>query len=178
MVDTARRRRINTDPHPDLTEAITVTRFWSLVRRAGDDECWEWSGDRNTDGYGVFFYRQRMHGAHELAMSFSTGEKRIDRLDTCHSCDNPPCCNPRHLRFDTRASNVDDMLERGRGNHGKKLTAEDVVLMRERRAAGARQKDLAEHFGVTDGLVSEIVRGLRWPNTPGPIETKRKYIRG
>ena len=58
------------------------------------------------------------------------------------------------------------------------VTEQDVVLIRERRAAGARQIDLAEQFGLTEGAVSMIVRGVRWPHAGGPIQTERKYIRG
>lgn len=166
------RRCMSPDPHPELAEAVTVSRFWRLVDMGGPDECWKWLGDVNRDNYGVFTYHGRRHGAHELALSFTTGEMRLANLDTCHSCDNPPCVNPSHLRFDTRASNVADMVKRGRANNAPaKLTEAEVVLMRERRAAGARQADLAAQFGVGDGLVSMIVRGLRWAEAGGPIQT-------
>ena len=56
--------------------------------------------------------------------------------------------------------------------------AEAVIVSRMRRANGARQKDLAEQFGVTDGQISQIVRGLRWKSVGGPIQTERKYQRG
>lgn len=168
------RRSVNADPHPDLAEAVTISRFWRLVDQPGPEECWHWQGDRNRDGYGVFHHQGRMVGAHELALSFTTGEKRHPDLDTCHACDNPPCVNPAHLRFDTRQSNVDDMLaRRGPNTTRRKLTDEQVVTIRERRALGARQMDLAEQFGVGDGQISMIVRGLRWPDVGGPIETKR-----
>ena len=175
MSNTVDRRCRAQDPHPDLRGAVTVSRFWRLVGVKGEDDCWEWKGDRN-DGYGVFQFEGRIFGAHELALSFTTGEKRHPELDTCHSCDNPPCCNPAHLRFDTRAGNVADMVARDRASkHQRKLTDEQIVLLRERRALGAKQKDLAEQFGITDGQVSMIVRGIRWPHVGGPIETKRKY---
>ena len=99
-------------------------------------------------------------------------------MDTCHSCDNPRCVNPEHLRFDTRQSNVREMYERGRAPRQGRLSDQDVVLIRMRRAAGARQKDLARDFGITDGQVSMIVRGKRWPNVGGPIETERRNYRG
>ena len=35
---------------------------------------------------------------------------------------------------------------------------------------GARQKDLAQQFGISDGQVSMIVRGQRWAAAGGPIE--------
>lgn len=173
----ASRRRTAVDPHPDLMEAVTVTRFWSLVEALDGDMCWPWQGDRDTGGYGVFMYHGKKHGAHQLALSFATGEKR-GTLDTCHSCDNPSCCNPAHLRFDTRAANIADMDARGRRVNTGKLTAEQVREMRERRANGARQIDLARDYGVTDGLVSQIVRGKKWASAGGPIETERRYIRG
>ena len=170
------RRRVNLDPHPELAEAVTISRFWRSITIGSDGDCWLWTGDTDDDGYGVFFYAGRMRRAHELALSFTTGEQRLPSLDTCHSCDNPPCCNPSHLRFDTRKSNVDDMASRGRGvTPNRKLTDEQIITIRERRASGARQSDLAEQYGVSDGQISMIVRGIRWPHIGGPIETERKY---
>lgn len=171
------RRCAAQDPDPLYADAVAVSRFWRLVDVRAETECWPWRGDVDRGGYGVFVYRGRKAGAHEYALSFTTGERRLPSLDTCHSCDNPSCCNPLHLRFDTRAWNVRDMHERGRARNGSVLTDDDVVLIRERRAAGARQIDLAEQFGLTDGAVSMIVRGLRWPNAGGPIQSKNNQYR-
>lgn len=172
------KRNPNRHAHAELRDAVDVTRFWGLVQRKGDDECWVWQGDTDRNGYGVFQWHGRIYPAHELALSFATGEVRHPQLDSCHSCDNAPCCNPRHLRFDTRLSNVTDMISRGRQGKSGKLSPEQVVLIRERRAAGARQKDLAEQYGISGGQVSLIVRGIRWPELGGPIETERRYSRG
>lgn len=172
------RRRTAAHPDPLYADAVSVSRFWRLVDIRAEHECWPWRGDTDRNGYGVFVYQGRKAGAHEFALSFTTGERRLPGLDTCHSCDKPACCNPAHLRFDTRRSNVLDMHERGRARNGGEITVADVLLIRERRAAGARQKDLADQFGFTDGAVSMIVRGLRWPHVGGPIQTERKHIRG
>lgn len=172
------RRSPNPRPAPHLADALSVTRFWSLAQRGSVDECWDWKGDRNRDGYGVFVFQGKQYGAHELALSFSTGEARLPELDTCHSCDRPECVNPAHLRFDTRRANVADMIARGRASRPGRLTDADIITIRRRRAAGARQVDLSRDFGVTDGQISMIVRGKRWPNVGGPIETERKYNRG
>ncbi len=169
------RRAVAQNPHQDFADAVSVTRFWSLVDRT--DGCWTWRGDTDRAGYGVFQYRGRKYGAHELALSFATGEKRISSLDTCHECDNPSCVNPDHLRFDTRKSNVDDMVRRGRQARPGRLSDSEIVLIRERRAAGARQSDLAEQFGVSASLISMIVRGLRWTYVGGPIEPKQSQYR-
>ncbi len=112
-----------------------------------------------------------MMGAHELAVTFTTGELRHPDLDTCHSCGNPICCNPSHLRFDTRASNVDDMLRHGTHNPVRKLSDEDVRTIRARASAGATGKTLAGEFGVSQSLITSIIRGHKRPDAGGPIRT-------
>ena len=172
-------RSITQHAHPDFEDAVAVTRFWRHVAVAPDADCWPWLGDVNRDGYGDFFCRGKDYGAHELAVSFSRGEKRLPTLDTCHTCDNPACCNPSHLRFDTRQSNVDDMFRRGRVRLGEnspnaRLTDQQVREMRERRANGALQNELAEIYGVSRGYVSEVVNGLMRLSAGGPITGKSK----
>lgn len=172
-------RQPNSDPHPSLSEAVSVSRFWRLVDIREKDECWTWNGHLDDDGYGIYVYRGKRYGAHELALSFTTGEKRLKGLDTCHSCDNPTCVNPSHLRFDTRLSNVREMHERGRNATPKrKLSDGDIRLIRMRRSMGARQKDLAEDFRVSDGLISEIVRGIYRPSAGGPIQKRKGRLNG
>lgn len=95
---------------------VKVTAFWELVNRSpGPDQCHPWTGYVNKDGYGAFFFCGRMVGAHELALTFTTGEYRFPELDTCHSrnCTTRLCCNPLHLRFDTRLSDVVDATAAG-----------------------------------------------------------------
>ncbi len=166
------------DPHPEYAQAVTISRFWRLVSIRGEEECWPWIGDLDRHGYGTFYFGGRNRRAHELALSFTTGEKRLQSLDTCHSCDNPACCNPEHLRFDSRQSNVDDMITRGRNAHGSKskhakLTEADVLVMRERRANGARMIDLAKDFAVTPAAVTAIVHGRNWKHVGGPITNRQ-----
>ena len=172
------RRSVNQHAHPDLIEAVAISRFWRSVTIGEPADCWPWLGD-NEDGYGVFYYHGRMRPAHELALSFSTGEIRPHGFDTCHSCDNPPCCNPTHLRFGTRMSNVDDMFERGRAlfgeaKPGSKLTNALVSEIRIRRSCGARQKDLAAEYDVSPAYISDIVNGLVWQEAGGPITGNSK----
>jgi hypothetical protein len=164
--------------HEEIVLARRVTEFWMDVAIDGDESaCWPWLG-YEEDGYGRFYFDGRMMGAHELALTFSTGERRLERLDTCHSCNNPICCNPHHLRFGTRQSNVDDMVAAGTARNGStRLTESDVVTLRERYANGAPQAILSRDFRVSGSLISAIVRGRRWPNAGGPIITERKYNR-
>lgn len=153
-----------------------VERFWMNVQKGEPDACWEWTGNRHRQGYGQLSVQGRNRGAH--IVSFYVAHGYWPELDVLHSCDNPPCCNPGHLRFDTRQSNVTDMVNRGRNpSQGRKLTAELVQLIRERRANGARQIDLADQFGVSSGEISMIVRGRRWKAAGGPIQTPHTHIK-
>ena len=179
MTGIPRRRAVNQHPAPALAEAVTISRFWRLIAVAGDEDCWLWQGDTRDGGYGTFFYGGRMRSAHELALSFTIGEQRPEGFDTCHSCDVPGCCNPAHLRFDTRQANVDDMFARGRGPVGEasakaKLTDESVRQIRNRRANGARQVDLAAQYDVSSAYISEIVNGLVRQDAGGPITGNSK----
>lgn len=161
--------------------ARRVTEFWSNVdATGGPDVCHLWTGYVNEDGYGMFFWDGRMVGAHELAVTFTTGEIRLPELDTCHSqnCVTRLCCNPAHLRFDTRQSNVDDAVAMGR-NHRfpRRLDDATVCLIRRRREAGANQDDLAVHYDISASYVSQIVNGLARLEAGGPIADGRKYTR-
>lgn len=147
----------------NLIVAARVTVFWSKVHKRGPDQCWNWTGYVDKDGYGSFFFEGRMQGAHVLALSFTSGQRRPPGFDTCHSCiDNRLCCNPRHLRFDTRQANVDDMLKAGRHRNGSsKLTPRQVERIRQRLMAGAPNIKLANQYGVSDSTISMIKTGKR-----------------
>ena len=155
----------------DIDLAVRVTAFWSLIPRGAPDLCWEWEG-YSEDGYGRYFFQGRMRFAHDLAVMFTTGEVRHPSYDTCHSCDNPPCCNPSHLRYDTRSGNVQDAIRAGtHAGFRCKLSDEQVVLIRERHALGATGASLAREFGASNGYISNILTGKDRPNVGGPIRT-------
>ncbi len=99
--------------------------------------------------------------AHVWALIEATGEDRSGELLGLHSCDNPPCCNPAHLRWGTPSDNMRDMHERGRHTkRGHKLTDAQVIDIRSRHGQTLHQ--LADEFGVSFGLISQIRTGRIW----------------
>ena len=93
-------------------------RFWEKVDIRGTEECWPWLAARSA-GYGRFTVSAQKCGelAHRLAVQLTTGEEILYTSKVVlHDCDNPACCNPRHLRVGTQQDNIRDMLEKGRGN--------------------------------------------------------------
>lgn len=159
----------------------TEERFWAKVQKAGPDECWVWTGStRSPSGHGEFHITRAIGRvpAHQFSLELATGETHPPGYSTCHHCDNPPCVNPAHLYFGTQKQNAADMIARNRAPRGEnrpnaRLTAEMVVGMRERFAAGEYMVELAREFGVTSGQVSPIVNGLHWKHVGGPRTTRK-----
>lgn len=87
-------------------------KFWGKVRKAGEDDCWEWEGSKNAHGYGTHYFRGTTWRAHRVAMVLSGAN--VEGGTVCHHCDNPGCVNPKHLYVGTNATNVRDMWSRGR----------------------------------------------------------------
>lgn len=89
--------------------------FWSRVAIKTDpDACWEWQGRCARFGYGRMQFRGKTVAAHRIAWAISVGRMPRTGMVICHSCDNPPCCNPRHLREDTQQGNMQEMVAKGR----------------------------------------------------------------
>lgn len=75
-----------------------------------------------------------------------------------HTCDNPSCCNPRHLNLGTNLDNVADMLRKGRAPNAK-LTIEQV---KEIELSKDKQREIADRYGISQSMVSRIRSGARW----------------
>ena len=142
-------------------------RFWSKVDRAGPDECWLWKGSRHPKGYGEFRSPPGITKiAHRVAFILSHGGIPSGLL-ICHSCDNPPCCNPKHLFAGTAKENSLDMVSKGRSPRGERqghtsLTEREVRAIRRLNDLSVRQKDLAEAFGVPQQTMSAIINRKNW----------------
>ena len=89
------------------TPEQAITRFWSMVDRRGEDECWPWKGALWT-GYGFFMSMALLGGkttAHRVAYMLTHGS--IPKgLEIDHKCRNRACQNPKHLEPVTMAVNV------------------------------------------------------------------------
>lgn len=76
--------------------------------------CWEWNAGRNRQGYGTFMYAPKKHtSAHRWSYSHFKGPIP-EGLQVLHSCDNPPCCNPAHLRVGDQSENMRECVAKRR----------------------------------------------------------------
>ena len=104
----------------------TISRFWGKVEDGGDNQCWPWAGSLDRYGYGQFKAKSRTAPKRSHRMMWEIVNGPIPAgMAVLHSCDNPRCCNPRHLRIGTHQENMDDKRARNRVWKGgpRKMTA-------------------------------------------------------
>lgn len=110
-------------------------RFWDLVNgpwydpRVGGEDCWLWMGakgqSRRPKGlpamkpwkqYGRFSMSHGdTVGAHRAALILTGNPPPNDAAVASHTvCDQPLCCNPIHLKWDTPQGNIAEALAKGR----------------------------------------------------------------
>ncbi len=132
-------------------------RFFKKVDTSGGpDACHPWTGRLSRNGRGQFSIGARKkETASRVAFFLEHG--RWPEPCALHTCDNPPCCNVRHLFEGTQADNLEDMARKGRNN--RKIDGADVALIRMLLGLGARQKCVAGWFSVSPPLVSMINTG-------------------
>ena len=141
------------------------------------ENCIEFQGYKNKDGYGRKHSGGKMYLAHRLSYckAKNIDIKEIDGLVVMHVCDNPPCVNPEHLKLGTNQDNVDDKMKKGRHAsnpntrgeaHGRaKLTSDDVLRIREA-VKFKTQKEVGKIFGISNQHVSDIARRKKWAHLP------------
>lgn len=106
-------------------------RFWSFVEKTGrQDECWNWTGNKDVRGYGRFYWKKQQTHAHRIAFELAHGKPTLVVMNTCH---NRACCNPAHLREATRAECMEYRDQSGRNAFQK-----DREGMRAKLQAAAR----------------------------------------
>ena len=126
-----------------------------------------------TNGNAVLHHKRKRHLVHRVVMVVINGENP-GGLYGLHSCDNPGCCNPKHLSIGTPKDNVADMVKRKRNRTGAQcswasLTDEDVIAIRANPNRKGRPLTLiATEYGVSQTTISKVLRGEIYKNVPKP----------
>lgn len=145
--------------------------FQDLLNKAGKtapNGCIEWQLQLDTSGYGMFWLQGKFHRVHRYVHALMTGGIRADMV-VLHSCDNPKCFNPDHLRWGTQLENIADRTAKNRSARIKGearvnavLTESQVKLIRQMSADGARVKQIVETIGCSRGAISHVLAGRNW----------------
>lgn len=141
-------------------------RLFSLIEKT--DYCWLWKGNITPAGYGRIYFQGKFHQVHRLM--YELANKRaipIGYVVRHFICDNPPCCNPAHLRIGTQADNSQDAVKKQRHAHGEtsyaKLTEQDVLKIRQ---DNRKATEIAKDYGVARKTISHIKNRTTWKHLP------------
>lgn len=86
-----------------LYEPTILDRFFAKVDAEGD--CWEWTANKDKDGYGKFRDGDKHYRAHRFVYEQMVGPIP-DGLVIDHLCKNTSCVNPDHIEPVTWAENL------------------------------------------------------------------------
>lgn len=138
----------------ETNSKVAVFRYIDMT--GGVNACWPWKGNIASHGRPYFYSNGRKLIAYRVVYELTTGvtlEKNTGVIR--HSCDNPVCCNPKHLTLGSHQENMDDMKQRER--HG--LPHHVVKAIKRLLAAKRTQEEIAELYGISRELVSAISVG-------------------
>ena len=147
-----------------LINSTIINRFWSKVNKTQD--CWEWN-TVDSNGYGRFWLDGRNLLAHRFSYSLVNGPIQ-NNLHIMHTCDNPICVRPDHLKPGSRDDNMTDMVSKGRSakgilNGNKKLTEQEVLEIRNLYATtNITYAELARRYNVDKTNIPPIVKRETW----------------
>ena len=123
--------------------------------------CWLWTGTVDQRGYAT----KGWYPAYRLFWEMENGPTP-NGLCCCHSCDNRLCVNPGHIFLGTTKDNMRDKVRKGRCQDQRgekawnaKLTAEQIIAIVN---STDSQQVLSARYGVGQGHISRIRRGVRW----------------
>ena len=150
---------LNNMPKGYFPRISMQVRFWSkVVKKPG---CWEWKASTDKDGYGQFWdsSNKSMRKAHRVSWEYCRGNIP-PHLGVLHSCDNPPCTNPKHLSLGTHQENVRDSMLKCR--RAKKLSHAQVTKIKGMLRKSTPDLELALRFGVSVSNIVSIRLGRIW----------------
>lgn len=140
-------------------------RFWEKVAVGSNEDCWPWLAALTHDNYGRFSVDGGQVMSHRMAWILTNG-KLEPNICVCHSCDNPPCCNPAHLWLGRHQDNQRDMAHKKRRSgtiNGRSILKEtDIPRIISLRENGLTYTDIAKKYAVSKHTIGRIIRGEGW----------------
>jgi hypothetical protein len=146
-------------------EAIVPTpsdreRFARFVERGPG--CWHWTAAVQGKGYGSFWSSRSRRQVLAHRMAFAIAHGGVDGgTVVMHTCDNPSCVRPDHLRAGSQLDNMQDKMTKGRQRYSK-LPAEccdcgKPLATRGRcRDCGIKRRAARRRFNPYRGLAQRV----------------------
>jgi len=129
------------------------------------DGCWIWMGATSFGGYGSMTSHNKRKNTHRVMYELVNGPIPEGKV-IMHTCDNPACINPAHLRTGTLSENMEDCVRKNRLNNPKgethfrsKFTSKDIIKIRN---SEYTNRKLAAAYGVTHSTIAAIKNNKTW----------------
>jgi hypothetical protein len=140
------------------------------------DECIVWPYAKRPQGYGSIWIDHYVYTTHTAAWYLSHNlpipkerqNLNVDTICICHTCDNRPCINPKHLFKGTYDDNMEDMDKKGRrvlpdARRLEKLTTTQVLEIRASDiSTNEKKRELAKQFKVSVSTIYAVHRKRRY----------------
>lgn len=127
-----------------------------IDRSGGPDACWPWIPPSNAKGgYGRIRILGKWKLVSRLVLADKLGRDLLRAEFATHECDNPPCCNPRHIVLGDATTNNREREARSRGRYGE-VRARDALIYDEF-ARGDSRKVLAERHRLSIHTISPML---------------------
>lgn len=172
-------------PTRRISMTNTIESVWKKIDKRGPDECWPWLGYRNWTkrgggGYGridiLGYPGTYAHRAAYISANPNCGLTLDRKDDKCilHKCDNPVCCNPKHLYIGSNFENVRDKVRKGRHRvlsgiehpNARFRNAEEIIEMRKKKESGVTIPQLMKEYGLSRSGVKQIVSRRYYKDIP------------
>jgi hypothetical protein len=160
----------------ELERRLLARRRFEVVRPELGP-CWVWDGATTPQGYGLIKLAKCCKSpirVHRLAASLWSDFERGSSLVICHLCHNPGCFRPDHLMTGTMRDNVRQMVTSGRSPDRKLTHTDTEQIRRSYSAGGVSYRVLAQQYGISQGMISHIIRGRRWNDNGRRTRAKPK----
>lgn len=168
------------NPTEILLSALDIEKFLSIVRpeERNADDCWPWPLSGDKDGYGLMYLvsdKKIKRRAPRISFTIFNGSIPPGE-DVLHSCDTPPCVNPKHLTAGSPKKNTQDMIGKKRHSHGPSRSAllsgkqalgeEDIPVIRSMRKEGMTFEAIGNAYDRSKATIRDICIRKTWHHIP------------
>lgn len=135
-----------------------LERICAIGWDVGDDGCWYWRGELADGRRAKINVSKGNRNTARVLWELLNGPVSPATLEVCHTCNNPPCINPAHLKLGTKAENRAD-YDKVRVPRKPKLSENDAKRARLILETGLLTKrEIARAFMVGEQTIAKVLR--------------------